>query len=77
MKPDERYFLKRMQLEVGLAPFRAKDKTSRDIIGEDGFPLHIKRAWYLLKKWHGKGWYEYGVTLDLGWMTEEGMKVEI
>ena len=49
-------------------------KSVRDIINESGFPFHHKRAWFLLEKWCGKGWYEYGVTLDLGWLTEEGIE---
>ena len=44
----------------------------RDIINQDGFYMHYKRAWYLLEKWCSKGWYEYGVTLDLGWLTDTG-----
>jgi hypothetical protein len=27
---------------------------------------------YVLTKWHAKGWYAYGVSLDTGWLTEEG-----
>jgi hypothetical protein len=37
--------------------------------------MHYKRAWYLLEKWSNKGWYEYGVTLDLGWLTPLGKEV--
>ena len=29
--------------------------------------IHRKRCWYLLKKWSRLGFYNYGVTLDLGW----------
>lgn len=41
-----------------------------------------KRKWSILKKWDMKGWYEYGVALDLGWLTDLGKsefskKVEI
>ena len=43
-----------------------------------GFPVHEiidicseaiprKRCLYLLKKWANKGFYDYGVSLDLGW----------
>lgn len=34
------------------------------------FPIHHKRAHYLLQKWCKKGWYEYGTSLDMGWVTE-------
>jgi hypothetical protein len=46
--------------------------SPRDIINEENFDMHYKRAWYLLDKWTRKGWYDYGVTLDLGWLTEKG-----
>lgn len=26
-----------------------------------------KRCWYYLSKWAGLGFYDYGITLDLGW----------
>jgi len=88
MKDDERYFFERIRNECSnhgrpdqhrkkpslLLPFMMVDdrKTPRDIINEEGFPIPAKRAWYLLAKWADKGWYEYGVTLDLGWITPEG-----
>ena len=37
--------------------------------------MHYKRSWYLLGKWSDKGWYDYGVTLDLGWITLKGYEV--
>ncbi len=30
-----------------------------------------KQAWATLEKWVEKGWYDYGVTLDLGWKYPE------
>ena len=36
--------------------------------------MHHKRARYLLEKWCDKDWYEYGVALDLGWLTCEGKR---
>jgi hypothetical protein len=33
---------------------------------------NFKQNCYFLQKWEGKGWYEYGVSLDLGWLTEAG-----
>jgi hypothetical protein len=32
----------------------------------------MKRAYYLLEKWSEKDWYDYGVALDLGWLTDKG-----
>lgn len=65
MKPDERDFL-RMVAALGRYEF------VRDLINRDDFPMHHKRAWYLLRKWTERGWYAYGVSLDLGWLTEAG-----
>lgn len=45
----------------------------RDLINSDECPMHYKRAWRILEKWCDKGWYSYGVTLDLGWLTEAGL----
>ena len=36
--------------------------------------INRKRALYLLDKWADKGWYEYGTSLDLGWLTKEGIE---
>jgi hypothetical protein len=47
--------------------------TPRDLINEEGFYMNYKRAWYLLDKWANKGWYEWGVTMDLGWLTDSGL----
>lgn len=30
--------------------------------------IHYKRCYYLLRKWSGMGFYEYGVCLDMGWL---------
>jgi hypothetical protein len=42
----------------------------RDIIPASG--IHHKRCWFLLSKWTRKGLYDYGVCLDLGWLTDAG-----
>lgn len=47
----------------------------RDIVNRAGFYMHHKRAWYLLEKWSNKGWYDYGTTLDLGWLTDKGKEI--
>ena len=41
----------------------------RDLIAEHD--ISEKRALYLLNKWTDKGWYSYGVCLDLGWFTSD------
>ena len=75
MKEDEKHFLQIVyqrgtRLE-GVEIIRGE--PIRDIINE--VPINYKRCWYLLGKWADKGWYEYGVTLDLGWLTSEGVSV--
>ena len=77
MKEDERIFLKTCQKHIR-PPQCLSDTsavTARGIINASGFSMHHKRAWYLLQKWTDKGWYSYGTTLDLGWMTEKGLRV--
>ncbi len=71
MKSDERQFLEQCFHRIVNHYNERPGVWPREIINEPGFPLHHKRAWYLLEKWDSKGWYEYGVTLDLGWFTAE------
>jgi hypothetical protein len=47
--------------------------TPREVI-RTYFPESIhKQLGYYLEKWERKGWYEYGVSLDMGWMTSKGV----
>ncbi len=64
MKTDEALLL----LAIAL---RSSSEDVRSII--DRLGVNHKRACYLLGKWAAKGWYNYGVTVDLGWLTEEGL----
>ena len=34
-----------------------------------------KRRRYLLNKWADRGLYDYGVSLETGWLTPEGEKI--
>lgn len=70
----ERLFWKRLFNESG-GPGKEPRKTPRDIILEPGFPLTRQEAGELLEEWDGKGWYTYGVSLELGWLTDEGLAV--
>jgi len=73
MRKDEKAFFLRCVNEITNHGINELRKNSpRMIINEPGFPVHHKRAWYLLEKWSDKGWYDYGVSLDMGWITEEG-----
>ena len=79
MKEDEKWFLlelyKHCRNIYEYPHYPPERKTPRELINTEGFPMNYKRAWYLLEKWSGKGWYNYGVTLDLGWLEEEGAVV--
>lgn len=73
MKPDELQFLKLMQQKGKCPLLRKHGLMPRELLPESGLPA--KRMWYLLDKWADKDWYEYGTTLDLGWMTPKGMLI--
>jgi hypothetical protein len=62
VKPDEAALLKAVAAMPGGA-------LVRDVIPDE---MSYKRAVYLLRKWAGKGWYDYGVGVDLGWLTAKG-----
>ena len=67
MKPEER----RLLLAIAR---RSSDKSVRDICHETGV---YKQNLYYLSKWARKGWYDYGVSLDLGWLTAAGIVTAI
>lgn len=49
---------------------KAEGETVREVIARTD--IAPKRAWYLLEKWGSRRWYDWGVTVDLGWLTDEG-----
>lgn len=60
MKEHERIFITLcFNLRYTLKP--------RDIIIALSGIIPHKRCLYYLDKWYNKGFYEYGVALDLGW----------
>jgi hypothetical protein len=75
MKEDEKQFL--IDLYKSSLKLMCKILSPRDIINSDNFKMNHKRAWYLLEKWSDKDWYEYGVCLDLGWLTDKGKEKAI
>ena len=81
MKADERELLAWMQARCRLARATVEARVSaREIINSPTFKaarLHPKRAWYLLGKWSGRGWYDYSVSLETGWMTAAGLEVNV
>lgn len=65
MKPDEIALYK-------VICNRRFHETIRDAI--DTIDIPPKRVRYILNKWADKNWYDYGIDLDLGWMTPEGIE---
>jgi hypothetical protein len=43
----------------------------REIVNLLADTIPHKRCWYYLEKWAARGFYSYGVTLDLGWFYPE------
>ena len=64
MKEDEKKFF------ITCYKYIKQDMSVRDIINILGEFIHYKRCWYLLEKWTDLGFYNYGVTLDLGWFED-------
>lgn len=60
--------LRKSEEEMFYQLLKVTGKTPRELINE--LPINHKRAWYILEKWADQGKYEYGVTLDLGWLVE-------
>jgi len=69
VKPDEQMLLDWMQtaVKLGDTPY------VREFCAYAG--LNQKRAAYICEKWVDKGWYDYGVNVLAGWLTEKGMEV--
>ncbi len=65
MKPDEERLLV-------LIHAKGSEDVRRVI---DGVGMNCKRALYILDKWTHKGWYDWGTSLDLGWLTSKGKEV--
>lgn len=72
MKPDERQLLRRLaELQPGYGKRRPPEWAFATDVGV-ALGMAEKRAAYVLDKWAGKGWWEYGVSLRTGWLTPEG-----
>lgn len=67
MKPEaEDYLWER----IPVAGQHQGQPSPREVIAEmhqQGMIQSPKQAWRTLEKWSGKGLYDYGVSLDLGW----------
>ncbi|MFI5297387.1 MAG: hypothetical protein ACHREM_04755 [Polyangiales bacterium] len=69
MKPDERELFLRV---AALPPFPRGPADGSARSEADAMGMHWKRADYIFEKWAARGWYDYGVSASLGWLTEEG-----
>ncbi len=80
MKPLERIFFQTCMMKcklLGVSEAEDRFITVRNVIDvfwSLGFP--IKRLWYYLKKWGNAGFYDYGVTEDLGWFYPDKLTGE-
>lgn len=53
------------------AAIRAKGRgVFADVVAER-IGLNENRAYYLLEKWCRLGWWEFGVSLRSGWLTDD------
>lgn len=53
------------------AAIRAKGRgVFADVVAER-IGLNENRAYYLLEKWCRAGWWEFGVSMRSGWLTDE------
>ena len=76
MKEDEKKFFKLICTYCSypiLGNKLANKFTPRDIINIINPWMNHKRCWYLLRKWSDIGFYDYGVTLDLGWIYKNNL----
>lgn len=61
--------LRRSEEELFYTLLKVTRMHPRDLINK--LSINRKRAWYILSKWCAKGYYEYGISLDLGWLTDK------
>lgn len=70
MKEDEIKFFRTM-IRYGRQTTDNRDIVGifpRDIINFLSEYIHHKRCWYLLSKWSRLGFYNWGVSMGLGWI---------
>lgn len=67
MKDDERELLESLQKRTAEDP---NQPYVRQLVADLG--MNEKRAAYICEKWATKGWYDYGVNVLAGWLTDEG-----
>lgn len=74
MKPEELNFLFSVCESQDWLPWRDRPcpASVREVIAAS--QINHKRCWRWLEKWSAKGWYDYGTSIDCGWMTPEGIE---
>ena len=70
IKDDERHLWARLKKRGESPSDDGNLMTARAIVNDLGIPA--KRAEYIFEKWTARGLYDYGVSPDLGWLTDEG-----
>lgn len=66
MKPLERIFFQACVMQTLFnTDIRVTFRQVVNMFDVMGFPY--KRLWYYIDKWDSLGFYDYGVTEDLGW----------
>lgn len=66
MKPDERQLLAEFSKR---GPYNPGDESFLAVSERLGMPY--KRARYIARKWSDKGFYAWGTTWRVGWLTKE------
>lgn len=74
MKEDEQRLLIDIYNRCHNGYTKQEGISVKELVQEEGFYMHHKRTWSLLEKWSRKGWYEYGVSVRVGWLTPEGIE---
>lgn len=53
------------------AAIRAKGRgVFADVVARN-IDMDENRAYYLLEKWYRAGWWDFGVSMRSGWLTDE------
>jgi hypothetical protein len=71
MKADEKELLERLQIRTSEDP---NLPYVRQLVNDLG--MNEKRAAYIFGKWSDNGYYEYGVSVMAGWLTDAGRSLQ-
>ena len=72
MKDDEKLFFVLCVRYSKHSVARVRIREIIEILHACNF-IHYKRCIYLLEKWSRMGFYEWGVTMDLGWFDFDNL----